>query len=135
MAISQRSGRIDRTRPPTAMSLRMKKKNSVSRPAIVAAMQASFTERTIRLSSAGPADRGGSPCRARRRSAARISAPSGVLAAVGSRLVISDLLHFRTAEQAGGHEDQDDGKDREGRDILVLGGEIAGEEGLDQPDQ
>ena len=46
----------------------------------------------------------------------------------------SDLLDLGPAEQARRHEDQDDGEDREGGDVLVLDGEIGRPEGLDQPD-
>ena len=45
-----------------------------------------------------------------------------------------DLFHFRPAEEARWHEDQNDGEDGERRHILVLRREIACPEHFDQPD-
>src|SRR5712691_1173574 len=47
----------------------------------------------------------------------------------------SDLLDFRSAENAGGQEDQDHDEDRKRRNVLVLDGKIGGPEGLDQADE
>src|SRR5262249_41648400 len=54
-------------------------------------------------------------------------AMSGVAAAAGAstpRALISHLLHVRAAEQALGQEDERDGEDREGCDVLVVDREI-----------
>src|SRR5262249_2438746 len=48
---------------------------------------------------------------------------------------ISHLLHVRSAEDALRQEDHGDGKDGEGRDILVVAGEISRPHGLDQTDE
>src|SRR5262249_40309314 len=47
----------------------------------------------------------------------------------------SHRLHVGSAGQRRRHEDQGDGEDREGGDILVVGGEIGRPERFDQPDQ
>src|SRR5262249_9807125 len=52
-----------------------------------------------------------------------------------SGVMPSHLLHVGSAEQPLRHEDQGDGEDREGGDILVVGGEIGRPERFDQPDQ
>src|SRR5262249_16260720 len=48
---------------------------------------------------------------------------------------ISHLLHVRSAGDALRQEDHGDGKDGEGRDILVVAGEISRPHGLDQTDE
>src|SRR5688572_86959 len=52
-----------------------------------------------------------------------------------STMLISNLLHFRTAQQAGGAEDQHHDQDAENGDILVFDAEIRRPEGFDQADQ
>src|ERR671931_528705 len=46
-----------------------------------------------------------------------------------------DLFHFRTSEDAGRQEDQNDGKDREGGDVLVIDREISRPHRFDDADQ
>src|SRR5260221_1157355 len=76
----------------------------------------------------------------------RPAATSATTAICGSRLeserapgggwfAISDLLHFRPAQNALGQEDQGDRQDGEGGDILVGEREITREEGLDETDK
>src|SRR5215211_9183144 len=48
---------------------------------------------------------------------------------------MSHLLDFRPPEDALGQEDQRNGEDREGGDVLVVDREVGGPHGLDQPDQ
>src|SRR4051812_33799237 len=56
-------------------------------------------------------------------------------AAVWEALVaISDLLDLGTPQNAGRHEDEQDGEDRERRHVLVLDREIGRPEGLDKAD-
>src|SRR4051812_5086261 len=45
-----------------------------------------------------------------------------------------DLFDFGPAEDARGHEDQHDGKDRKGGHVLVLDREVSGPQRLDQAD-
>src|SRR4051794_18967072 len=45
-----------------------------------------------------------------------------------------NLLDLRPSEDTGGHEDQDDGEDRERGHVLVLDRKIGRPEGLDEAD-
>src|SRR5262249_43224721 len=65
-------------------------------------------------------------------------AMSGVAAAAGAstpRALISHLLHVRAAEQALGQEDERDGEDREGCDVLVVDRKIRRPHGFDETDE
>src|SRR5262245_37520938 len=62
-------------------------------------------------------------------------APTGWGGCPCASTAISHLLDFRPAQYALGEEDQRDGEDREGGDILVVDGEIGRPQGLDQADQ
>src|SRR5262245_1425786 len=46
-----------------------------------------------------------------------------------------DLFDFRAAQNALRQEDQRDGEDREGGNVLVVDGEIGRPQSLDEPDQ
>src|SRR5690242_17960124 len=48
---------------------------------------------------------------------------------------MSDFLDIRPAEQALRQENKRDGENREGRDVLVVGGEIGRPQRLDQADE
>src|SRR5918994_6629204 len=50
-------------------------------------------------------------------------------------LIRSDLFDFWPAEDAGRQEDQHDGQDRKGCDILVVDGEIRRPHALDEADE
>src|SRR4051794_30397440 len=67
-----------------------------------------------------------------RRTTRALEAVRGGVAAAST--AASDLLDLGPAEDAGRHEDEGDGEDREGRDVLVLDREISRPHGLDQPD-
>src|SRR4051812_14116496 len=73
---------------------------------------------------------------ARTRSAEPRAVTAGALrGAVWEALVaISNLLDLGAPENAGGHEDEHDGKDRERRHVLVFDREVGRPERLDEPD-
>src|SRR5712671_3121079 len=56
-------------------------------------------------------------------------------AARAAGAAMSDFLDIRPAEQALRQEDERDGEDREGGDVLVVDRKIGRPHGLDQPDQ
>src|SRR6478735_1786011 len=67
--------------------------------------------------------------------AAAVAFAAGAAVRAGALIVLSlDLLDFRPPEDAGRHEDQHDGENREGRDVLVLDREVSRPEDLDQAD-
>src|SRR5262245_62011198 len=53
----------------------------------------------------------------------------------GASAAISDLLHVRAAEDALRQENHRDGKDGEGGDVLVVGGDIGRPHGLDRSEE
>src|SRR4051794_35227172 len=61
-------------------------------------------------------------------------AGAATTAAWGAVIAASNPLHLASAEDAGRHEDEHDGEDREGGDVLVLDREIGRPERLDQAD-
>src|SRR3954462_3406979 len=62
------------------------------------------------------------------------AAGAATTAAWGAVIAASNLLDLGSAEDAGRHEDEDDGENREGGDVLVLDREIGRPEGLDEAD-
>src|SRR5947209_7419559 len=70
-----------------------------------------------------------------RSSEPRAATAGPLTAAVWEALVaISDLLDLGAPENAGGHEDEHDGKNRERRHVLVFDRKVSRPEGLDEPD-
>src|SRR5712691_3423474 len=111
---------------PTA-TIATKPNSSGHRVSSVSSLRMSWTARN-------PISGRNSPNATRVQNPASLNARAMLLSADGGATELH-LLHIRAAEQALGQEDQRDGEDREGGDVLVVDGKIGRPHGFDEADQ